>query len=197
MNERRTTRSTMPARRERGGQPDPWSRFTHEIDRMFDEFWYPSFFRRGRQAQMWSPQVDVMEKEGELVVKADLPGIRREDLSVEVTEGMLTLRGERRQEEEREDEGFYRMERSYGTFLRTIPVPAGIDPEQVKARFRDGVLEIRMPMQKQMERARQIEIQEGPGGESEASAAGVAPRARTQTAAQGRNPRNQDENPKG
>jgi HSP20 family protein len=184
MSERRNARN-MPARREAGGQMDPWTRFSHEIDRMFDEFWYPSFFRRGRAARMWSPQVDVMEHSGELVVKADLPGIRREDLAVEVTEGMLTLRGERRQDEEREEEGFYRVERSYGSFLRTIPIPPGVDPEQVKASFRNGVLEIRMPMQKEMERARQIEIQEGSEGEHAGTAAGFAPRAETQTAAQG------------
>ncbi|MGH9866603.1 MAG: Hsp20/alpha crystallin family protein [Candidatus Polarisedimenticolia bacterium] len=150
----------MPARRERGGHLDPWSRLTGELDRMFDEFWVPSFFRRGSTARTWSPQVDVFERKGHLVVRADLPGIRKDDLDIEVTDRMLVIKGERRHEEEREDEGYYRFERAYGSFMRAIPIPEGVDPEQVTASINEGVLEIAMPLPQQTSRSRRVEVQQ-------------------------------------
>jgi HSP20 family protein len=153
----------MPARRERGWM-DPWSRFSEEIDRMFDELWHPSIFRRGRMTRTWTPQIDVLEKEGNLVVRADLPGISRDDLEVEVTGNMLTLRGERRHEEEQQDEGYYRAERSYGSFVRSIPLPEGVETDDVKASFNEGVLEIRIPVPRQVTaQSRRVQIEEGGG----------------------------------
>jgi HSP20 family protein len=164
----------MPVRRERGWM-DPWSRFSEEVDRMFDELWHPSFFRRGRMTRMWTPQIDVLEKEGSLVVRADLPGISRDDLEVEVADNMLTLRGERRHEEEQQEEGYYRAERSYGSFSRTIPLPEGVSTEDVKATFNDGVLEIRIPVpQQQTAQARRIQIEEGGRRGQKAQRAGMA-----------------------
>lgn len=109
---------------------------------------------RGAQAAggVWFPQVDVRERGNELVVSADLPGIKPDDVNIEAADGVLTLSGERRQEEEEEREGFYRSERSYGTFYRTIPLPEGVNEDQISASFNDGVLEVRVPLPQQQQR---------------------------------------------
>ena len=145
--------------------------FADEMDRLFESF---GFGRLGRQAGggsgllgqgqgqgggLWSPQIEVSRRGNELVVCADLPGMKKEDLHVEVREDHLVLQGERRQENEGEEGGFYRSERSYGRFYRAIPLPEGTNPEQAQASFKDGVLEIKLPLPQQAEpRTRQIEI---------------------------------------
>ncbi|MFL6195052.1 MAG: Hsp20/alpha crystallin family protein [Thermoanaerobaculia bacterium] len=108
----------------------------------------------------WYPQVEVSEREGNLVVCADLPGLRKEDVHLEVHDDYLVLEGERRQESEQNQGGVYRTERSYGRFYRTIPLPDGVNPEQVRANFKDGVLEVTVPMpnREQQQRGRRIEI---------------------------------------
>jgi HSP20 family protein len=174
MEGKRREQGQVPVRREGGGWIDPWGRFSEEIDRMFDELWHPSFLRRGRMTRMWSPQIDVLQRDGNLVVRADLPGIKRDNLEVEITQNMLTLRGERRQEEEEQEEGVYRSERVYGSFVRTIPLPEGVDSSQVKASFQDGVLEIRIPLPQRAEQTRRIQIEEGARGrETSRSEAGT------------------------
>jgi HSP20 family protein len=102
--------------------------------------------------------VEVFERENDLVVRADLPGVNKEDLRVEFQNGVPTIQGERRHETEDSREGRYVSERAYGTFLRTIPLPDGIQSDNVQASFRDGVLEIvaRIPEET---RGRRIEIQ--------------------------------------
>ncbi|HYG64349.1 MAG TPA: Hsp20/alpha crystallin family protein [Thermoanaerobaculia bacterium] len=109
----------------------------------------------------WAPQIDVSRRGNELVVCADLPGMNREDVNVEVRDGQLILQGERRWQQEQggEAEGYYRSERSYGRFFRTVPLPDGVNPEQAQATFKDGVLEVKMPLPEQHEqRGRKIEI---------------------------------------
>ena len=93
----------------------------------------------------WAPQVEVFERGTNLVIRADLPGLKREDVSVEVEDDALVIRGERHNELDDQREGFYRSERSYGSFYRVIPLPDGTDESQVNAAFRDGVLEITLP----------------------------------------------------
>ncbi|MFB3902772.1 MAG: Hsp20/alpha crystallin family protein [Acidobacteriota bacterium] len=150
------------------GGPFGWmDRFAEEMDRLFDEFGFGGR-RSGRwltpwtstEHGIWAPQIEAFEREGQFVVRADLPGLRREDVKIEVEEDSIVLQGERRQERQEEREGFYRSERAYGSFYRMIPLPPGVDVEKAKASFRDGVLEVTMPAPKLKERRRRIEIEE-------------------------------------
>ena len=170
--------STTPARtgEVRLARQDPfaWSdpfrslqRFTDEVDRMFENFgmgmgrrWLGSPLRRERTAELWAPEVEVVQKGNELVVRTDLPGLKKDEVSVEVTENTLTIHGERRREHEEEQDNIYRSERMYGSFYRTIPLPDGAIVDQAKATFRDGVLEITMPAPP-AQQGRRLEITEG------------------------------------
>ena len=108
---------------------------------------------------MWMPQIETSRRGDRFVVRADVPGVKKEDLQIDVEDGVLTLSGERREESTEDRDGFYRSERSYGRFQRAIPIPEGIETEACEATFRDGVLEISLPMPKSEEaRQRRIEI---------------------------------------
>jgi HSP20 family protein len=139
-------------------------RFADEMERLFDDFGFgrgflaPSNWNKGGQFD-WSPQVEVCERDGQLMVHADLPGLNKDDVKVDINDNMLTIQGERKQEHEENRTGFYRSERSYGSFFRTIPLPEGVNAEEAKATFRDGVLEITLPLPQRAKRSgRQIEI---------------------------------------
>ena len=99
----------------------------------------------GERGGAWLPPVDVSETERDLVLSFDLPGISQDAISIELDEGTLTVSGEREQRGQEEGERFYRVERRFGTFTRSIPLPPGIDEEQIKAELRDGVLQVRVP----------------------------------------------------
>ena len=172
--ERQTQSSMTPTREERRlARPDAVSgaspfrafqRFADEIDRMFDDVigrrWagIPPW-RERTTADVWAPQIEVFQKDNELVLRADLPGMKRDDVAVDITEDAVTIQGERRHESEEDREGFYRSERVYGSFYRMIPLPEGAITEQAKANFRDGVLEITMPVPPKS-KGRRIEIGE-------------------------------------
>ena len=94
----------------------------------------------------WAPRLDVFEKDGSLVVKAELPGIKKEDVEVALDQGDLVIQGERKEEQEVKEENYYRCERSYGSFYRRLAMPAEVGPEQIQASFTDGVLEVRVPL---------------------------------------------------
>jgi HSP20 family protein len=163
-------------------------RFGEEMDRLFEDFGMgrglqESMFGRGLGRRgdmgdmgisMWSPQVEVFERGNQLVVRADLPGMTRDDINVEITDGALVIRGERNSEREENEEGYFRTERSYGSFYRSITLPEGVNAENANATFRNGVLEITMPVPKHAEQRRRLEIREGREGEpqSRAKAAG-------------------------
>jgi len=107
----------------------------------------------------WAPQVEMFQRDGELVLRADLPGLSKDDVKVELADNALTIEGERRSEREEKKEDFYRSERSYGKFYRRVPLPEGVNTETAKASFRDGVLEVTMAAPKREVRAaRKLEI---------------------------------------
>jgi HSP20 family protein len=122
--------------------------------------------RKGAAAMMaWVPQVEVFERDNQLVVRADLPGIPKEDVRVEITDGMLTIEGERRSEHEERRGNVYRSERIYGTFRRQLPLPEGVNVDDAKVNFRNGVLEVVIPAQGMQGRRRELEIRdEEPSG---------------------------------
>jgi HSP20 family protein len=152
----------------RGGR-DPftlWRQMTSELDRVFED-WpalrLPSLARAAAlgESGRWLPKIDVFEKDGRLVARADLPGMKKEDVSVEITDNQLVLSGERKRESEETQDTFYRREREYGRFYRAIPLPEGVKVEDVKATFADGVLEVSVPLPAQPEaKARKIQIEE-------------------------------------
>ena len=109
---------------------------------------------------VWTPEVEVFERDGQFIVRADLPGLKKEDVKVEIVEGALTVSGERKEEKEEKGEGFYRSERTYGSFFRRIPLPEGLKTEEAAANFKDGVLEVTMPAPKREPTSRTLEIRE-------------------------------------
>jgi HSP20 family protein len=130
-------------------------RLSEEMDRAFG-----TSMGLGREMGSFWPAVEVKEQNGNLVVCADLPGINKDDIKVEVQPEALVIRGERKQEHEETQGGWRRSERSYGEFYRTIPLPEGIDAERAQAQFKDGVLEVRVPLpeSQQQNKSKQIPI---------------------------------------
>jgi HSP20 family protein len=151
-----------------GGSRDPFAllrQMTSELDRAFVD--WPSFrwptlgLFAAPEPIAWAPKIDVFEKDGRLVTRVDLPGMKKEDVTVEVTDGYLMLSGERKHEAEEKKDDFYRSEREYGSFYRSVPMPEGVKFEDVKATFTNGVLEVSVPMPaKQEPKAQKVTIEE-------------------------------------
>jgi len=128
---------------------NPWREMPalhNRINRMFDD----PFFSIDRLADedtlgMWNPAVDLYEKEDHFVIKAELPGINKNDIKVDLKDRVLTLSGERSFDNEVKEENYYRRERSFGKFQRAFTLPAEVDAEKIKAEFKDGVLQIEVP----------------------------------------------------
>lgn len=130
-----------------------------EMERYFDKFFRHPFslmapgwpFREFPfpKAGEISPSVDIFEEGGDMVVKAELPGIAKENLNVSITENTLTITGEKKQEEKVEKKNFHRIERSYGSFTRSFRLPDNVNGDKAKASFKDGVLEVRLPKTKE------------------------------------------------
>jgi HSP20 family protein len=115
-----------------------------EMNRLFDSFFgRPATVAAGER--MWAPLADMYETKDDLFVTLELPGVREKDVHVSITGDMLTVKGERRFESDVKDEGYYRLERVYGKFERSVSLPIPVQADRVKATYRDGVLEIRLP----------------------------------------------------
>jgi HSP20 family protein len=134
-------------------------RLGREFDWFFDRFGFerPMF---ETDMAIWRPYIEVFERANELVVRAELPGLKKEEIKVEIADGELTLCGERKEEEEKKEKGFYRTERRYGSFLRTIALPEGVNVDKTVATMKDGVLEVKMPLAKVDVPRRRLEIAE-------------------------------------
>jgi len=142
-----------------------WEPF-RDMDDVFDRFFaesmrrWPRVATENRAAQDWAPAADVSETDAEYLIKADLPEVRKEDVSVTVQDGVLTLSGERRQEKREESEKLHRVERFYGSFARRFALPENADEQGITAESRDGVILIRIPKVKVVQpQPRQITIQ--------------------------------------
>lgn len=129
-----------------------------EMESYFDQFFRHPFSMMTRP--MWpafdfpkmddiSPSVDIFEEKGNMVIKAEMPGMSKEDVNVSITENTVTFSGEKKQEEKVEKKDYYRVERSYGSFCRSFRLPENVNGDKVKASFKDGVLEVRLPKTKE------------------------------------------------
>jgi HSP20 family protein len=135
-------------------KPEPFSR---DVDRLFN-----AFFGTQTEARRWVPPMDLVEADDHFVLKADLPGVSEGDVSIEVQDGTLTITGERKAEHESRERGWYRIERSTGSFSRSLTLPEGVDPDGIDAEFDRGVLTVRIP--KPAERKpRRVEIKPANG----------------------------------
>ena len=127
-------------------------RFTEEMDRMFTGHIPAAEF------ELWAPPLEVKHKEGNFIVTAELPGIAKEDVKVEVIEESLVLEGEKKKVKEEKGEGYYRSERSYGKFYRSIPLPKGAKADQIKAELTNGILKVVIPVPEVKPALREVPI---------------------------------------
>jgi HSP20 family protein len=131
-------------------------RLTEEMDRAFTSNF--GLTRGLGESGMWSPPIEVRERDGNLEIIAELPGMTKDDIKVEFTGEGIVIEGEKRREQESEEGGVHRSERSYGHFYRLIPLAEGAEPDKAKAEFKDGVLQVRVPIAERRERVKQIPI---------------------------------------
>src|SRR5947209_9448855 len=131
-------------------RPEP---FSTEFTRLFNTLWDSP----AGASRHWIPEMDLVETDDHYLLKADLPGMKQEDVAIEFNDGTLTLSGERKAEYERKEKGFFRLERSFGKFSRSLTLPDGVDPDRIEASFHDGVLEVQIPKPEQR-KPRRIEV---------------------------------------
>ena len=135
-------------------------RFTEEMDRAFSNFGtsFGTSLGSGPEIDLWAPPLEVKHKGGDFIVTVELPGIPKEDVKVEVIEDALVVEGEKKMVKEKKEEGFFRTERSYGKFYRSIPLPKGAKTDQIKAELNNGVLEVVIPVPEMKAALRNIPI---------------------------------------
>src|SRR5215212_9995403 len=169
-----------PFRRGRGGGGfwDPLS----EVNRMFDDV-FGSLSRRpggrqtGAELTEWAPAVDVLQRDGDLVVRAELPGVSPEDVDITLQDNVLTLSGERREEQEEQRGGYYVKERRSGSFSRSMTLPEGVNEDSIRARYENGVLEVTIAGAAAVREPRRIQIEgaTGPGAATDVGTEGTRP----------------------
>jgi HSP20 family protein len=135
-----------------------FAEFPAEINRLFGRPLFPSAWLAPKNGGQWLPEVDITEEKDRILVRADLPGMKQEEISVEVSDGVLTIKGERKRETESKEGKTYRVERSYGSFLRSFTLPAGVDAAKVNAAYKNGVLEVTLPKLAEA-KAKQIKVE--------------------------------------
>jgi HSP20 family protein len=141
----------------------------NEMNRLFNTFFDTPTAANGSNGsalRRWTPAMDLVETEHDFVLRADLPGLTQADVNIELDDSVLTISGDRKSEHEDRKAGYYRVERSFGAFRRSLGLPEGVDPESVKATFENGVLEVTVPKPEQR-MPRKVQISVG-GGEPQA-----------------------------
>ena len=124
-----------------------------EMNQLFDDLFgrtpkrWSAF---GPEEGLWTPNVDVSETKDEIVVTAEMPGMKKEDIKLSVQDNVITLSGEKKSEEEKKDANFYRLERSFGSFCRSFTLPTPVEAEKIKASFKDGILKVTLPKSEQV-----------------------------------------------
>jgi HSP20 family protein len=142
-------------------KPEP---FSQEVNRLFS-----TLFDTGEAQQRWTPPMDLVEAEDHFLLKADLPGLAEDDVNIEIQDNSLVISGERKAEHEAHERGWYRVERAFGRFSRSLTLPDGIDAEGVSAEFHHGVLSVRIPKPEQR-KPRRIEIKASANGNGQPAA---------------------------
>jgi len=139
-------------------------RWEREMDRMMEDFFgrrfrplWPERWFGTEGLEVSAPAVDLFEDKDDIVVKAEIPGMDKDNIEVNLTDHMLTIKGEKKKEEEVKKENYYRAERSYGSFVRTLELPKEVHADKVKATFKNGVLEVRLPKTEQA-KAKEIKV---------------------------------------
>ncbi len=163
-----------PFRRGGGGFWDPLS----EVNRMFDDVFgglmhRPGGQRTGTGVTEWAPAVDVLQRDGDLIVRAELPGVRPEDVDITLQNRVLTISGQRREEHEEERGGYHVRERRHGSFSRSMTVPEGVDEDSIRARYENGVLEVSILGAAAVREPRRIQIEGANGAEGSGVATDV------------------------
>ena len=133
---------------------DPFREMT-TFQEQFDRLWRGA--SEGRRSESWLPAVDVFDTQGAVVLKAELAGMDPADIQIEVEDNVLTIKGERKFAEKIDDERYYRVERRYGSFQRSLALPQGVKADDVSAQYEDGVLEVRVP-KAELEKPKKIEV---------------------------------------
>jgi len=168
---RRTRSGGDMNRWDAGFGPFAWMRqMQDQLDRTFGNLWSGSGSSSSWTPDQvfgpsdWSPAIDVFQRGNDLVIRADVPGLTKDDITVDIADDQLTIRGERRYDHEEERDGVFRSERNYGSFCRVVPLPQGAIADSAKAHFNNGVLEIVLQAPSfDVRRGRRIEIKEGAG----------------------------------
>ena len=146
-------------------KPEP---FSQEVNRLFNTL----FDASDTGIHRWVPAMDLTEADDHFVLRADLPGLSEDDVSIEIQDNTLTISGERKSEHEERQRGWYRQERSFGRFSRSLSLPEGIDPDAVSAEFDKGVLEVRIPKPEER-KPRRVAIKAGAGNGSQPAVEGT------------------------
>ena len=129
----------------------PWKpfreleRMRREMDRLWDSFFEGRASRKVEEVAEWSPTLDVSETKNDLVVKAEIPGIDPKDIDISLANEMLTIKGEKKQEKEEKEENYHLVERSYGSFARTIRLPREVQSDKISASYKNGILKVTLP----------------------------------------------------
>lgn len=145
-------RSLIPIRRDRDVAPrgvtDPFAALQTEIAQLFDDFsrgWSRSWPAATARTQELVPSMDITESDKEFEITVELPGLQEKDVQVNVADGVLTVKGEKKAEKEEKNKNYHRYERSYGSFARALELPEGVDPDAIKANLANGVLRVTVP----------------------------------------------------